>query len=291
MTLPGTRRAALRLGSAPELSLSPQVGTQHSQPWLWLCAASVPSRRCCSAAPRPWPGGCPALPGAARPRSRGGCSRCAQHLLLSRQLATKKAKGKGQSQAKVNISAALVEDIINLEETSEDMQAVIEALKEDFSRNLSVRTSPGALDHITVVTKDGKFPLNQLGQISQKSPQLLTVNMTSFPESTAAAAKAIRESGMNLNPEVDGTVIRVPVPKVTREHRESLAKLAKQATNKSKEALRKVRSKSITQVKKSKNKVSEDTIWLLEKQIQQMADEAAAEMDKLLAAKTKELLG
>ncbi|XP_059720877.1 ribosome-recycling factor, mitochondrial isoform X2 [Haemorhous mexicanus] len=121
------------------------------------------------------PGGCPApLP--------AGCGPCVQHMLPSRQLATKKAKGKGQSQAKVNISAALVEDIINLEETSEDMQAVIEALKEDFSRNLNVRTSPGALDHITVVTKDGKFPLNQLGQISQKSPQLLTVNMTSFPE-------------------------------------------------------------------------------------------------------------
>ncbi|NXG58263.1 RRFM protein, partial [Hemiprocne comata] len=230
------------------------------------------------------PAACPAL-------LLPGCRRCGQEVLLARQLATKKAKGKGQSPAKVNISAALVEDIINLEETSEDMQAVIEALKEDFSRNLSVRTSPGALDHIMVVTKEGKFPLNQLGQISQKSPQLLIVNMTSFPESTAAATKAIRESGMNLNPEVDGTIIRVPIPKVTREHRENLAKLAKQSTNKSKEALRKVRSKSMNQVKKFKSKVSEDTIWLLEKQIQQMADNAAVEMDKLLAAKTKELLG
>ncbi|KAM9218085.1 ribosome-recycling factor, mitochondrial [Leptosomus discolor] len=230
------------------------------------------------------PAGCPAP-------LLDGCRRCVRQMLLTRELATKKAKGKGQSQARVNISAALVEDIINLEETNEDMQAVVEALKEDFSRNLSVRTSPGALDHIVVVTKDGKFPLNQLGQISQKSPQLIIVNMTSFPESTAAATKAIRESGMNLNPEVDGTIIRVPVPKVTREHRESLAKLAKQSTNKSKEALRKVRSKSINQVKKFKNKVSEDTIWLLEKQIQQMADSTAAEMDKLLAAKTKELLG
>ncbi|XP_050570523.1 ribosome-recycling factor, mitochondrial isoform X2 [Cygnus atratus] len=152
-------------------------------------------------------------------------------------------------------------------------------------------TKKGALDHIIVVTKDGKFPLNQLGQISLKSPQLIIVNMTNFPESTAAAMKAIRESGMNLNPEVDGTLIRVPIPKVTREHRESLAKLAKQSTNKSKDALRKVRSKSMNQVKKFKSKVSEDTIWLLEKQIQQMADNAAAEMDKLLAAKTKELLG
>ncbi|NWR64610.1 RRFM protein, partial [Bucorvus abyssinicus] len=228
--------------------------------------------------------GCPAL-------LLDSCRQCVRQVLLIRQLATKKAKGKGQSEARVNISAALVEDIINLKETSEDMQAVVEALKEDFSRNLSVRTSPGALDHIIVMTKDGKFPLNQLGQISQKSPQLIIVNMTNFPESTAAATKAIRESGMNLNPEVDGTIIRVPVPKVTREHRESLAKLAKQSTNKSKEALRKVRSKSISQVKKFKSKVSEDTIWLLEKQIQQMSDEAAAEMDKLLAAKTKELLG
>ncbi|KFO99121.1 ribosome-recycling factor, mitochondrial isoform X1 [Calypte anna] len=233
--------------------------------------------------PQP-PAGCP-------DPLRFGCQRGVHQVLLTRQFATKKAKGKGQSQAKVNIKAALVEDIINLEETSEDMQAVVEALKEDFSRNLSVRTSPGALDHIVVMTKEGKFPLNQLGQISQKSPQLLVVNMTSFPESTAAAMKAIRESGMNLNPEVDGTIIRVPVPKVTREHRESLAKLAKQSTNKSKEALRRVRSKSVNQVKKFKSKVSEDTIWLLEKQIQQMADSATAEMDKLLAAKTKELLG
>ncbi|KAM9370966.1 ribosome-recycling factor, mitochondrial [Phaethornis superciliosus] len=233
----------------------------------------------------------PQVPSGCPDPLRFGCQGGVRQVLLTRHLATKKAKGKGQSQAKVNIKAALVEDIINLEETSEDMQAVVEALKEDFSRNLSVRTSPGALDHIVVMTKEGKFPLNQLGQISLKSPQLLVVNMTSFPESTAAAMKAIRESGMNLNPEVDGTIIRVPIPKVTREHRESLAKLAKQSTNKSKEALRRVRSKSVNQVKKFKSKVSEDTIWMLEKQIQQMADSAAAEMDKLLAAKTKELLG
>ncbi|XP_046757722.1 ribosome-recycling factor, mitochondrial isoform X5 [Gallus gallus] len=155
----------------------------------------------------------PQPPARCTPLLLDGCRHCAHPLLLARPLATKKAKGKGQTQAKVNISAALVEDIINLEETNTDMQAVVEALKEDFNRNLNVRTSQGALDHIIVTTKDGKFPLNQLGQISQKSPQLIVVNMTSFPESTAAAMKAIRESGMNLNPEVDGTLIRVPVPK------------------------------------------------------------------------------
>ncbi|MBN3278482.1 RRFM protein, partial [Polyodon spathula] len=100
-----------------------------------------------------------------------------------------------------------------------------------------------------------------------KSPQLILVNLTSFPEATAAATKAIRESGMNLNPEVDGAVVRVPIPKVTREHREKLAKLAKQFTNKAKESLRKVRTNAVNQAKRSKDTVSEDTIKLIEKQV------------------------
>ncbi|KAG7499165.1 Ribosome-recycling factor, mitochondrial [Solea senegalensis] len=210
----------------------------------------------------------------------------------TRLYATKKtkAKAKGQS-AQVNINSALVENIISLDEVNQDMKAVISALKDDFTRSLSIRGSPGALDHIVVTTEDGKFPLNQLGQVSMKSPQLIMVNMSSFPEAIAAATRALRESSMNLNPEVDGTIIKVPVPKVTREHRENLAKMAKQISNKAKDSLRRVRSHAVTQVKKAKEEHSEDTIRLIEKQIQQMADNITADIDKLLAAKTKELLG
>ncbi|KAI7793311.1 ribosome-recycling factor, mitochondrial [Triplophysa rosa] len=209
-----------------------------------------------------------------------------------RHYATKKSKAKAKAQtAKVNINAALVEDIISLDEVKEDMAAVLATLKDEFSRNLSIRTSPGALDHITVTTKDGKFPLNQLGQISVKSPQLLVVNVTGFPEATAAVIRAIQESSMGLNPEVEGTIIRVPIPRVTREHRENLAKLAKQFSNKAKDSLRRVRSNAVNQLKKSKEGVSEDTIHLIEKQVQQMADSYVTDIDKQLATKTKELLG
>lgn len=211
----------------------------------------------------------------------------------TRLYATKKAKakGKGQPQTRVNLNAALVEDIISLEEVEEEMKSVMEALKDNFNKTVNIRTSPGSLDHITVVTADGKLALNQIGQISMKSPQLILVNMASFPECTAAAIKAIRESGMNLNPEVEGTLIRVPIPKVTREHREMLVKLAKQNTNKAKDSLRKVRTSAMNKLKKSKDKASEDTIRLIEKQISQMADATAAELDRHLAVKTKELLG
>ncbi|KAL6472758.1 hypothetical protein MHYP_G00189460 [Metynnis hypsauchen] len=209
-----------------------------------------------------------------------------------RHYATKKSKAKAKGQAaKVSINAALVEDIISLEEVKEDMATVLTTLKDDFSRNLGIRTSAGALDHITVTTKDGKFPLNQLGQISMKSPQLIVVNMTSYPEATAAATRALQESSMKLNPEVEGTIIRVPIPKVTREHRENLAKLAKQFSNKAKESVRRVRSSALAQVKKSKEGISEDTIRLIEKQVQQIAESYTADIDKQLATKTKELLG
>ncbi|XP_076020288.1 ribosome-recycling factor, mitochondrial [Genypterus blacodes] len=235
---------------------------------------------------------CP-LAGTARVPAVPMCP-AAAHLptACTRLYATKKAKAKGKAQSsKVNINTALVENIISLDEVKADMMAVVGVLKEDFTRNLSIRTSPGALDHISVTTQDGKFPLNQLGQISMKSPQLLLVNMSSFPEATAAATRALRESSMNLNPEVDGMIIKVPVPKITREHRENLSKLAKQLTNKAKDSLRRVRSNAVAQVKKVKEVHSEDTIRLVEKQIQQMADNIAVDIDKQLATKTKELLG
>ncbi|XP_023557328.1 ribosome-recycling factor, mitochondrial isoform X2 [Octodon degus] len=158
-------------------------------------------------------------------------------------------------------------------------------------RSFATKKAKGSFDHITVVTTDGKLALNQISQITMKSPQLILVNMASFPECTAAAIKAIRESGMNLNPEVEGTLIRVPIPKVTREHREMLVKLAKQNTNKAKDSLRRVRTDAMNKLKKSKDKTSEDTIRLIEKQISQMADDTVAELDRHLAVKTKELLG
>ncbi|KAM3911738.1 ribosome-recycling factor, mitochondrial isoform 1-T2 [Leptodactylus fuscus] len=213
------------------------------------------------------------------------------HLtLVSRPLATKSSKGKVKGQARVNINAALVEDIINLKDVEQDMKNAVDSLKEDFNKNLSIRTSPGAFDHIIVKTKDGKFPLSHLGQITLKSPRLFVINMASFPESADAVVTALRQSQMNLNPELDGTIIRLPVPPVTREHRENLTKLAKQLTNKAKDSVRKIRSTAVQDVKKFKSTVSEDTIKLIEKQIQQMADDISAEMDKQLASKTKELL-
>uniref|UniRef100_A0A673NA60 Ribosome-recycling factor, mitochondrial n=1 Tax=Sinocyclocheilus rhinocerous TaxID=307959 RepID=A0A673NA60_9TELE len=188
-----------------------------------------------------------------------------------RHYATKKSKAKGQT-AKVNINAALVEDIISLEEVKEDMAAVLATLKEDFSRNLSIRTSPGQdLDHILIYTQLLYIPCAS-HSITRHKIQCCLVSLIStlVCHAMAAVTRALQDSSMGLNPEVEGTIIRVPVPRVTREHRENLVKLAKQFSNKAKDSLRKVRTNAVTRVKKSKEGVSEDTIHLIEKQVTQM---------------------
>ncbi|XP_070581670.1 ribosome-recycling factor, mitochondrial-like [Ptychodera flava] len=199
-------------------------------------------------------------------------------------------KGKKHT-PKVDLSQSADEDILDLQEVKDRMQTVIDHLKDEYVKQLSVRTSPGSLDHIIVTTKDGRIPLNQLGQISMKSSQKFTINMSGFPQAINGAMKAISESGMNLNPQLEGNIISVPIPKVTKEHRESLAKAAKTMCDKSKVNIRNVRSKVMNEVKRHKDHVSKDTVRLLEKQVQQITDNYNENAERLLSAKTKELLG
>nr|XP_054770216.1 ribosome-recycling factor, mitochondrial-like [Lytechinus pictus] len=199
-------------------------------------------------------------------------------------------KGK-KHKAKVVVDMSADEDILDLNDVKENMQKAIDALKKDYTNTLTIRTSQGALDHILVSTPDGKFPLNQLGQMSFKSSSSITVNLANFPQATEAAAKAIREAGMNLNPKIEGSIIHVPIPKVTKEHRENLVKSAKGLCDKAKVNIRSVRSKYITSVRKHKEGTSKDTIFQLEQQIHQVADSYNDSAEKLLSSKTKELLG
>ncbi|KAK6315624.1 hypothetical protein J4Q44_G00131480 [Coregonus suidteri] len=101
----------------------------------------------------------------------------------------------------------------------------------------------------------------------QSKPQLAVIRSRSnvclmCPQAMAAATRVLCESSMKLNPEVDGTINRVPIPKVSTGRN-----LVKQFSNKAKESLRRVRSNAVTQVKKVKETVSEDTIRLVEKQV------------------------
>lgn len=199
-------------------------------------------------------------------------------------------KGK-KHKAKVDIKSSADPSILDINAVNSDMQRVLENLQKDFAKTLSLRTSQGALDHIQITTKDGKFSLNTLAQISSKTPTTLAINMSSFPQAVDAAVKALQDSGMNLNPQVEGSVITLPIPKVTKDHREKLAKTAKSICDKAKVSLRNVRGSYFNKIKKSKGDTSKDVIFQLEKQLQQVLENNSSKIDDMLAAKTKELVG
>lgn len=95
---------------------------------------------------------------------------------------------------------------------------------------------------------------------------------------------------MNLNPQQDGTTIFIPVPKVTREHRENLAKNAKTLFTKCKDSIRDSQNNTIKKVKR-KSELSNDDVYSIQNQVTAIADKYITEAEKLLENKSAELVG
>ncbi|XP_050312255.1 ribosome-recycling factor, mitochondrial isoform X2 [Anthonomus grandis grandis] len=201
----------------------------------------------------------------------------------------KKDKGKGKA-AKVEINEAELSGIINLENLKNHMQKAIQHMEEDFVKNLSLRSTTGSIESIVVQVDGTDHKLQELAQIIRKNPKTIVVNFTNFPQVIPAALKALAKSGMNLNPQQDGTTLFIPIPKVNKEHREQLSKNAKQLFVKCKDSVRDVQVKHIKQIKRQE-KLSEDLARSAEQQIIAIADQFISEAEGILNSKQSELLG
>ena len=106
-----------------------------------------------------------------------------------------------------------------------------------------------------------------------------------------AVEKAIRESGLGINPVVDGTIIRLPIPELNEERRRELTKVAAQYAESAKVAVRNVRRDGMDQIKKAKgNGMGEDDQKIWADEIQEVTDAAIAAVDASLAAKQEEIM-
>ncbi|KAK3590513.1 hypothetical protein CHS0354_037560 [Potamilus streckersoni] len=200
----------------------------------------------------------------------------------------KAGKSKGKS---MELTSEEIDGIIDPEKIKAQLQQVLDHLKENYIKNMSLRTSTGIFDSLMVETEDGKFPLNQLAQIGQKNPQLVIINMPSSPQYIPAVKKAIQNSGMNVHPQQDGSSIFVPIPKVTREHREGLAKSAKTLCEQAKVKMRDVMKKYHKDIQKAEKSHSQDLIQNLNTFVKQILDDHIEEAEKLMTQKRQELLG
>lgn len=172
------------------------------------------------------------------------------------------------------------------------MHGAVESLKQDLAGLRTGRANVGLLDPITVEVYGSNMPLNQVATVSAPEPRLLSVQVWDKSNVTPVE-KAIRNAGLGINPIVDGTTIRLPIPDMTEERRKELVKLAHQYAEKAKVAARNVRRDGNDDLKtdEKKKEISEDERKRAEAEVQKLTDATIAEIDAALAAKEKEILG
>ncbi|KAM3959721.1 mitochondrial ribosome recycling factor 1 [Aphomia sociella] len=208
-----------------------------------------------------------------------------------RNYAKTKDRGKDKkSKNKVEINTQMMSELVPVDKLKERCNAAIEKMKDDYAKNLSLRSTTGSIESLPVKFEGKEYELQELAQIVRKNPKTIVINFASFPQAIPDALKAISASGLNLNPQQDGTTVYVPVPKVTKEHREALAKNAKALYIKCRDAMKDVQNDYIKKVKKQSS-VSEDLVFNVTKQITAMCDEFQTTAKNIYEVKHNELVG
>lgn len=171
------------------------------------------------------------------------------------------------------------------------MHGAVEALRGDLGGLRTGRASISLLDPVNIDVYGANMPINQIGTVSAPEPRMLSVQVWD-KSNVGAVEKAIRNSGLGLNPLIDGQTIRLPIPDLTEDRRKELAKLAGQYAEKARIAARNVRRDGMDAVKadEGKKEIGEDERKRLETDVQKLTDETIAEIDATASEKEKEIL-
>lgn len=178
----------------------------------------------------------------------------------------------------------------DMDDTQRRMQGAVSALETEFQGLRTGRASTGMLEPISVEAYGSRMPINQVGNISVPEPRFLTVQVWDA-SMTPAVEKAIRESDLGLNPQAEGTLIRIPVPDLSSERREELAKVAGKYAEAARVSVRNVRRDTIEQVRKGEKDgdYGEDERHGLESKVQKLTDDHVSKIDQMLATKEKDI--
>ena len=178
----------------------------------------------------------------------------------------------------------------DLEDINRRMKGAVASTETDFQGLRTGRASTAMLEPIQVDAYGSKMPINQLGNISAPEARLLTIQVWD-QTMVESVEKAIRESDLGLNPQVEGALIRLPIPDLSADRREELAKVASKYAEQGRVAVRNVRRDAMEMVRKMEKdgEFGEDERHSLESQIQKMTDDFIAEIDSMLASKENDI--
>lgn len=166
-----------------------------------------------------------------------------------------------------------------------------EALKRELAKLRTGRANAGMLDGLRIDYYGQSTPIAQMATVSVPEPRLLTVKPWDKSQAKAIE-KAIMESDLGLNPQVDGELIRIPVPALSEERRKDLVKLARKYGEECKVAIRKARHDALDMLLEMKQggDASEDDVDRAKKRAEEIVSEAGHAVDHIIQSKEKEIL-
>ncbi len=178
-----------------------------------------------------------------------------------------------------------------IEEAKEKMVEAVAYCKKEFSHIRAGKASPALLDHIKVDYYGSQTPLNQLATVSAPEARLITVQP--YDKSVLGdIEKAIMASNLGLNPNNDGTIIRIPFPMLSEERRRELVKKAKEVAEQGRISIRNARRDANDEIKKTVQNESlpEDSRYEAEEEVQKLTDKYIGKIDELLEVKESDIM-
>ena len=174
---------------------------------------------------------------------------------------------------------------------SEKMNKTFEIFIKELSSLRTGRANASMLDLVRVDVYGQKMPINQLGTITTPEARMINIQAWDINNVTLIDA-AIKNSELGLNPQIDGQLIRIPIPNLNEERRNELKKLLGTLAEKAKVAIRNIRREANDKLKKDfkEKKIGEDESKKSEKKIQNLTDKQISELEKKLEDKEKEIM-
>lgn len=171
------------------------------------------------------------------------------------------------------------------------MQGALEALKHEFAGLRTGRAHVSLLDSVMVDSYGTSMPILQVATVSAPEPRSISVQVWD-KSNVKAVEKGIRNSGLGLNPVVDGAVVRVPIPELTEERRAELAKVGSSYSENAKIAIRNIRRHGMDDAKAAEKDgdFSEDDRKKAEDRIQKLTDSYVEKVDVMLSEKQQEIM-
>ena len=173
----------------------------------------------------------------------------------------------------------------------EKMDNALSFFEKELSSVRTSRANLSMLDNIKIDSYGSKIPINQLGNISIPDSNLITIQVWDV-NLIKVIEKAILESNLGINPQIDGQLIRLPIPKLSEERRNELAKVVSQYAENSKIAIRNIRREIMDSIKKDEKdkNISQDEMKKKSSDVQKMTDEYVSKIDLITSTKQTEIL-